>query len=442
MSYCKVRFLRLAGKDRINPHTFMSLPVEIFLALRYLRPRRTFVSAITMLSVLGVTLGVMVLIVVLSVMEGFEQRLADKIIGFNAHLTVSNQDIVENAPQIIEELKRDPQVLDATPFAYGPVLAQFEGKITTPIIKGVPIEGDDAALPIRKFIVDGSYELRGDSILAGQQWARRSDAHIGDKVLIYAPRHFENVKTMQKGHGSVMLPDEFTITGIFSTGMFDYDLNFLVTSLGNAQRLYKLGNGVHGIAIRMKDPMLAPELKKKLNLAWEHSDIIPPLTAKTWMDQNRPLFMAIATERTVMSFILFFIMIVAAFGLCSTLITITVQKAREIGVLKAMGAREGQVAVIFALHGLIVGAIGAVGGVLLAVIVLFYRNPFRIFLSRRLGIEVFSPDVYNFTDIPAVTHPQTVLVIAAAAVVICVVAALIPARGAARLDPAQALRYE
>jgi len=420
----------------------MSLPVEIFLALRYLRPRRTFVSAITMLSVLGVTLGVMVLIVVLSVMQGFEQRLQEKIIGFNAHLTIANNDIVYNAPQLIADLKSDPEVLDATPFATGPVLAQYAGKITTPIIKGVPTNGDDAALPLRKFIVEGSYELRGDSILAGQEWARRNGAHIGDKILVYAPRHFENVKTLQKGQGAVMLPDEFTITGIFSTGLFDYDLNFLVTSLANAQRLYKLGDGVHGIAVRMRNPMLAPELKKKLNLAWDRADIYPPLAARTWMDLNHPLFNAIATERTVMSFILFFIMIVAAFGLCSTLITITVQKAREIGVLKAMGAREGQVAAIFALHGLIVGLIGAVTGVLLAAVVLAYRNPFRIFLSERLGIEVFSPDVYNFTDIPSVTHPHTVLLIALSAVVICVGAALIPARGAARLDPAQALRYE
>jgi lipoprotein-releasing system permease protein len=420
----------------------VNLPVELFLALRYLRPRRTFVSVITVLSVFGVMLGVMVLIVVLSVMEGFEQRLQEKIIGFNAHLTVGNGGVLNRPQDLAAELKRDKRVRLVTPYAQGPVLAQFDGRISTPVLRGVPVDGDDAAQSLRRYIVSGVYELRGDSVLVGEEWARRHAALVGDKILVYAPKNIESLRDFQKQkNGAIFLPAEMTIAGIFSTGLFDYDLNFLVTSLENVQRLYRLEDGAHGLAVRVDDPMAAAGLAAQWNKLWQREGR-GTVRARTWMDQNRPLFNAIATERVVMSFILFFIMIVAAFGLCSTLITITVQKSREIGVLKALGARQRQIGAVFALHGLIVGVIGAAGGVALGLLALEYRNPFRHLLDDVFGLNVFSADIYNFAEIPAVVVPQTVLSIALAAVAICVLAALIPARSAARLHPAQALRYE
>lgn len=418
----------------------MSWPVELFIALRYLRPRRTFVSVITVLSVMGVTLGVAVLIVVLSVMEGFEQRLSEKVIGFNAHLVVSSTDILRHADQVAAQINspKHPEVLAASPYALGPVLVEFAGKITSPIVKGVPVDGEDAVLPLRKYIISGEYELRGQTVLVGEEWARRNLALPGDKLLIYAPSHLAAIRQAQRsGQKVAVLPNEYLITGVFRTGLFDYDLNFFITSLENAQMLYNIGDGVHGINVRVKDPMKVFTLAKTLN-----AELKPPLYARTWMDLNRTLFAAIATERTVMSFILFFIVIVAAFGLCSTLITITVQKSREIGALKAMGARDGQVLVIFAWHGLIVGVLGSILGVVFGLVALYYRNPFRHFLDTKLHLSVFPADVYNFADIPAVVHAETVTGIAVAAILICVLAALIPARAAAKLAPARALRYE
>lgn len=418
----------------------MSWPVELFIALRYLRPRRTFVSVITVLSVLGVTLGVMVLIIVLSVMEGFEQRLSEKVIGFNAHLVVSSSEILRNADALAAQIKspKHPEVLAASPYAMGPVLVEFAGRITSPIIKGVPIDGDDAVLPLHKYIISGEYELRGQTLLVGEEWAKRNFALPGDKMLVYAPSQLAAIRQAQRsGQKVAVLPNEYQITGVFRTGLYDYDLNFFITSLENAQMLYNLGDGVHGINVRVKDPMTVFTLAKQLN-----SELKPPLIARTWMDLNKALFTAIATERTVMSFILFFIVIVAAFGLCSTLITITVQKSREIGALKAMGARDSQVLVIFAWHGLIVGVLGSILGVALALVALHYRNPFRHFLDTKLHISVFPADIYNFADIPAVVHGETVIGIALAAIFICVLAALIPARAAAKLVPARALRYE
>lgn len=405
-----------------------------------MRPRRTFVSVITVLSVLGVMLGVMVLIVVLSVMEGFEQRLSEKVIGFNAHIVITSSEIMRNPQEVIDKIcnKAHPDIIAASPYVQGPVLCEYANHINTPVIKGVPIDGEDAVLPLQKMIISGEYELRGQTVLVGEEWAKRNFALPGDKLLLYAPTHFKALRQMQQGgQQSIILPCEYQITGIFRTGHYDYDMNFFITSLDNAQQLYNLGDGVHGINVRVRDPMQVTALARQLN-----AELKKPYTARTWMDLNRTLFTAIATERTVMSYILFFIVIVAAFGLCSTLITITVQKSREIGALKAMGARDSQVLILFAWHGLIVGVLGSALGVLSALVVLHYRNPFRQFLDKHLGISVFPADIYNFTDIPAVVHPHSVVVIALVAVAICVLAALIPARAAAKIAPARALRYE
>jgi lipoprotein-releasing system permease protein len=313
----------------------------------------------------------------------------------------------------------------------------YQNRITTPILRGVDPEAEEKVIPIKKYIISGDGTLQGDSVLVGKEWAARSGVFIGDKVRIYAPRQMESLRDAGKPNHAVVLPTELVVTGIFQTGLFDYDLNFFITSLENAQYLYNLQGGVHGIAVRVADPAKVGELKRALN-----AECVLPLQARTWMDQNRPLFTAIATERVAMTFILFFIMIVAAFGLCSTLITITVQKTREIGVLKALGATDGQVRGIFLLHGLIVGTLGACLGVGLAGVVLAYRNDFRLFVANHFGINVFSPDVYQFIQIPAEISPWSVIIIAFSGVGVCMLAALIPAQGAARLLPSQALRYD
>jgi len=167
-----------------------------------------------------------------------------------------------------------------------------------------------------------------------------------------------------------------------------------------------------------------------------------PLVAETWMDQNRDFLTALATERVVMTFILFMVMIVAAFGLCSTLITITVQKSREIGLMKALGANDVQVCSVFLLHSLVVGVVGSISGTILGLLVLHYRNPFRDFLLQNFGIQVFNADIYGQADIPAVINPVFIVIVAVSAVIVCLLASFLPAANAARLAPAQALRYE
>jgi lipoprotein-releasing system permease protein len=410
---------------------------EHFLSLRYLKPQRTFVSTITVLSVLGVTLSVMVLIVVLSVMKGFEQELQEKVIGFNAHIVLSNQGNVMNPDATIQVLQKERDVTAFTPYVSGPVLAEFNSRVSTPIVRGIDPESEDRVLPIKQKIVNGEYELRGNSILVGFEWAYRYGVTIGDKVLIYSPGSLGDWKKNTNNPKNTFLPQEMIVTGIFQTGMYDYDLNFMITSLINAQRFYRIDEGVHGISLRLQDPFQAEQFKSEWNR--RHHELA---LARTWMDQNRPLFNAIQTEQVVMTFVLLFIMIVAAFGLCSTLITITVQKRKEIGLLKALGAKNGQIMTIFLLHGAWVGIIGSGTGVILAQIVLKYRNEFRVWLQQTFHSDPFAASVYQFPNIPAAHHPMLSVTIALAALLICLLASAIPARQAASIPPSRALRNE
>jgi lipoprotein-releasing system permease protein len=420
----------------------MTLPVELFLALRYLRPRRTFVSIISVLSLLGVLIGVMVLIVVLSVMTGMQTDLEKRIIGFNAHITITNGGVIYDADKIIAQVEKVPGVQAASAVIEGPVLAEHDGKITPVYIKSAPEDGDDPVLPMKQFLDAGEWQLIGDSAIVGKEWGRENFVLPGDKVDLFGPSMVLSYLQQGTPDGKprvTVTPDELVIRGIFQTGQYYYDQNYILVPVEIAQHLYGLqdNNGFQLIAVRLKDANQAAAVQQRLN------DILPPpFQAQTWMDKNRDLFGAIATERVVMTIILFFVMIVAAFGLCSTLITITVQKSREIGLMKALGATDLQVCGVFLFHGVVVGVLGAISGTVAGLVLLHFRNPFRLFLLHRLGLQVFPSSVYGISDIPAVINPATVTAIALSAVAVCVLAALLPAINAARLAPARALRYE
>ena len=417
----------------------MELPVELFLALRYLRPRRTFVSVITVLSFLGVTLGVGALIVVLSVMAGFQQRLTEKIIGFNAHITVAptNWAVLYDYDKVVDLIQKQPNVLAASPIIRGPVLVQHQSDMTPSFIKSVPEDGDDPVLPLKKYLKMGEWELRGDSVIVGSEWSKRNAAFPGDKITVFGAAQVMSFLHRNDKNPSMKLPEDLIIRGVFQTGQFDYDLNYLLVSTETAQRIWGMPDAVHGIAVRVKYPDQAEAVKEQLN------KILPDtLHARTWMDDNRDLFNAVGIERVVMACILCLILMVAAFGLCSTLITTTIQKSREIGLMKALGANDFQVCGVFLFHGTVVGIFGTISGTALGLLFLHYLNVIRDFLLYAFHIQVFSSSVYGLPEIPAVLNPTEIIIIDISAVVICVLAALIPAVSAATLAPARALRYE
>jgi lipoprotein-releasing system permease protein len=417
----------------------MELPVELFLAMRYLRPRRTFVSVITVLSFLGVTLGVGALIVVLSVMAGFEQQLTEKIIGFNAHITVAMADgsVLYDYDNLVDLIRKQPDVLAASAIIRGPVLVQHGSEMTPAFIKSVPVDGDDPVLPIKKYLIMGDWELHGDSVIVGKEWSKRNGAFPGDKITIYGAAQVSSFLHRNDKNAVISLPEEPIIRGVFATGQFDYDLNYLLVSTEMAQSIWGMKDAVHGIAVRIKDPDQADAVKDQLN------KVLPQtLHARTWMDDNRDLFNAVGIERVVMACILCLILMVAAFGLCSTLITVTVQKSREIGLMKALGANDAQVCSVFLFHGVVVGLVGAISGTLLGLLILHDLNHIRDFLLFAFHIQVFSSSVYGLPEIPAVVNYPQIVIIDLVAVVVCTLAALVPAVGAATLAPARALRYE
>ncbi len=304
-------------------------------------------------------------------------------------------------------------------------------------IKSVPSDGDDPVLPLKKYLIMGDWELHGDSVIVGTEWSKRNAAFPGDKITIYGAAQVLDYLHRNEKNPVAHFVEEPKIRGVYKTGQFDYDLNYLLVSTEMAQHIWGMTDAVHGIAVRIKDPNQAEEVKDRLN------KILPDtLHARTWMDDNRDLFNAIGIERVVMACILCLILMVAAFGLCSTLITVTVQKSREIGLMKALGANDLQVCGVFLFHGAVVGVVGAVSGAILGLLILRYLNVIRDFLLYAFHIQVFSSSVYMLPEIPAVVNYPQIVIIAVSAVVTCVLAALVPAVSAAALAPARALRYE
>lgn len=424
---------------------------SLFLALRYLKPKRTFLSIITLISILGVTLGIMVLILVISVMTGFEQELRRKVIGFDAHLVVSNQSVMEDWTKTMEICKQLPHVTAAAPFVQGPVIVEFQNRRLAPKIRGIEADLEQQVVNVAEFVVDGSYDLDGDKTVLGSELARTLGAGVGDKVTIYSPGNLNQIldelDRLEKEGGAasanagalkqMILPKELEVSGIFESGRYLYDSEFLLVPLHIGQELYNLGDAVHGLALKTSDPYLAPQIRDELN-----SKLTPPEFALTWIDLNKQIFDAIRMERNVMFFLLMFIVLVAAFGIMNTQITMTVQKTREIGVMKALGARTHQVIGVFLAQGMVVGVFGTIAGLGLGIGMVQYRNEVSQLLANTLGIEVFPRAVYQFSEIPAQVVPSDVAIICVTAFLICSFAALIPAWFAARLDPVKALRYE
>jgi lipoprotein-releasing system permease protein len=421
---------------------------SLFLALRYLKPKRTFLSIITLISILGVTLGVMVLILVISVMTGFERELTRKVVGFDAHLVVSNSGVMEDWPDVMKQVSANKEVTAVAPFVQGPVLVEFQDRRMAPKIRGIDPDLEGKVTNVRDFMIVGSFDLDGDKAVLGSELARTLGANVGDKINIFSPGNINEIleeldrveregdKTSATALKQMILPMELEVTGIFESGRYLYDSEFLLVPLHIGQEIYNLGGGARANR-QTRDPFLADQVKSELN-----NTLAPPNMALTWIDLNKQLFDAIRMERNVMFFLLLFIILVAAFGIMNTLITVTVQKTREIGIMKALGAQTVQIIGVFMAQGVVVGIFGTLTGLITGITLVQYRNQVSDWLAATLGVEVFPRSVYQFSEIPAEVIPKDVAIICISAFVICSFAALIPAWFAARLDPVKALRYE
>jgi lipoprotein-releasing system permease protein len=420
------------------------LPFELFLALRYLRPKRTFVSVITLISVVGVTLGVAVLIIVISVMTGFDRQLREKILGFNAHIRVFEfGSTLRDYSEIAHQISQNPHVKGVAPYVIGPVLVEThpEGgnpQVMAPYLRGIDPRLEGQVTTLTNSIIRGSFDVRGQGLLIGRELANGLGLSVGDRLDVFSVTHLKRVKQNAGKEGAeVIPPDEFTIKGIFDVGYYEYNAQWIVCSLANAQDLYDLEDSVHGLLVMLRDPFQSEsvklELMRKLGARYGVS---------TWQNENAGILDALVVEKNVMFYLLFFIMIVAAFGIASALITFVVQKTREIGMLKALGATSGQVLWLFLSQSVLVGVIGTITGFGLGMLALRYRNEFLAFMRKVTNFELFPESIYAFRELPALIVPGDIALICGSALLICLLAGLFPAWHAARLRPVEALRHE
>ena len=332
----------------------MKLPFSLFLALRYLKPKRTFVSVITVLSVLGVAIGIMSLVVVIAVMSGFDRELRQRLVGFEPHLRVSSAiGPIDDWEALQERLeKENPSFEGVSPYVLGPILLEFEGSFVGASLRGVQPNGELKLVDMRRFIQEGGrYELDSEKCIMGRELARALGITVGDKVMLHGPGNLtkvaEELKRLEekdpeaktlKDIKALVRPIELEVTGLFECGVYQFDSGMVVTALSVAQEIYDFENSVHGISIRTQDADWAErnraDLQKKLG---------PEFTVYSWMDADRTRLDAVVQERVMMTFILMMIVVVAAFSISNTLITVIVQKKREIGVIKALGASPWQI---------------------------------------------------------------------------------------------------
>lgn len=422
------------------------LPFELLLAIRYLRPKRTFVSVITLISVLGVMLGVAVLIIVISVMSGFDRQMHDRLLGFNAHLKIEGREsTVRDHRSLVGSVRTQPGVAGAAPFVMGQVLVETQPsdgsapRAIAPIIRGIDPAAEGSVSVLPSSIVSGTFDVRDNGILIGRNLAERLGIHVGDSLAIYSLRNLKQMRdaAQKGGQTEVILPDDYEVRGIFYVDYNEFDDFYVVCSLQRAQELYGLGDTVHGILVKLHNPYQADTIRDSIR-----RQIGTGYDIRTWAEENRVILGALVVEKNVMFYILFFIVVVAAFGITSVLITFVVQKTRDIGILKAIGATRGQVLWLFLSQSLVVGIAGVASGLSLGLLAVSYRNEFLRGMRHLTGRELFPAAIYNFQELPAIIDPTDVTIICAGSLLICLLAGLFPAWNAARLQPADALRHE
>ena len=419
---------------------------SLYLACRYLKPKRSLVSTITLLSILGPTLGVAVLIIVLSVMAGFNRDIREKILGMQAHIHLKDRfgEVIENPETLIDKLNNSG--LKASPIVEGPVLIQTQNRVLAKYVKGIVPKLENEVTDIGKSVINGHFDLKEHEVLIGKELANQCNLNLGDTFLIHSPEKLNSMVTFEND-GSVKAaeeqeiytPEEVTIAGIFSLGMYDYDTSILVLHLDKADELFGLNWGsATSIQIKTPDPFdLNPAMTQ---IACD--PILESLRPITWQQSNQRLFGALRVEKNLMFFLLTFIMIVAAFGIATTLITVVIQKTGEIGILKALGATSSTILLIFVYQGAIVGLIGTLLGTGLGLFIVHHRNSIANMMSWMMGIEIFPKDLYHLSKIPGLVQPSDIIKIVMSALLICVLGALIPAIFAASLSPTDALRDE
>ncbi|MBI5631385.1 MAG: ABC transporter permease [Elusimicrobia bacterium] len=399
---------------------------ELFVAWRYLRAKRKglFAALTTSIGVLGVTTGVAALITTLSVMNGFQSDIQKKIIGAQAHITIYGQ--TWDSRKLAAAVEKDPEVSATAPFILGQAIFTCKDRTVGAVLKGLDPEKEFQVNDLAKSLREGSWAgIKGNKtpgIVLGEELARHLGAWVGEEVVLVSP---------QSAAGPLgLLPrmQKFKVEGLLHTGYYEYDASTAYTSLEAAAGFFGVKAEATGLGVKVKDLSQAESAAKRLQKELGLSFLV-----RSYQQMNRTLFAALKLEKAVMFLILALIILVAALNIASTLILRSVEKTRDIGLLKAMGATPGQIRRVFAAEGLLIGGLGLSSGLGLGLILCW--------IIKRYPIVELPADIYYLSQVPVSVEGRDVLAVAAVGIALCLLATIYPAARAAKVDPVEAIHY-
>lgn len=415
----------------------MLRPLELFIGLRYTRAKRRnhFISFISLTSMLGIALGVTALITVLSVMNGFEQQLRDRILGMTAHVTVTGlSGTLHDWRKVASEAARYPHVVGVAPYVTGEAMLTSGPDVSPAIIRGVLPSEEPRVTDVGAKMIDGSLNALQPgkfNIVLGKDLALALGVEPGDKVTLIVP------EATVTPAGILPRIRRFTVAGLFRVGMYEYDRGVALINIRDAAALFRLGDRVSGVRLKLDNMFLAPEVAHRLDRGLRGQYMI-----SNWTQQHVNFFRAVKMEKTVMFVILTLIVAVAAFNIVSTLVMVVADKKADIAILRTLGATPRSILAIFIVQGLVIGTVGTLLGMLGGVSLAHNVTTLVPAIERVFDVHFLSPQVYYISELPSDMHWSDVLRICSVSFLLSLLATLYPAWRASRTQPAEALRYE
>lgn len=419
----------------------MFTPVEAYLGWRYTRAKRRnhFVSFISAIAMFGVALGVAALITILSIMNGFESELRDRILGMAAHIVITaERGGLRSAHEVTSVAMQTPGVTFAAPYIRREAMLTHYANVQGVVVRGIEPAAEARVSVIAEKMLGGGFdELRPGAfnVVLGAGLAQSLQARVGSRVTLVAP---DPVRTPA---GMVPRLKQFTVVGVFEAGVHEYDTSMALVHLEDAAKLFRFRGAVSGVRLKVADPFAAPRLGTDL-MRRLHAAAAGGVIATDWTETNVNLFKALKTEKIVMSIILALTIGVAAFNLVSTLVMVVSEKNAEIAVLQTLGMNRRRILTTFFIHGGFIGVAGIVIGTLVGVTLALNVDVIVATIERMLHMKFLSPEVYYISEIPAELEIMDVALAVGVAAILCLCAPLYPAWLASRTAPARALRYD